>query len=588
MLRWITDYIRYVENHPKEFNEDVKNNVRQIKELISRKDVYYKEADPLAFQSLARMFRHREGEWAGEPIELNREQKYIVACILGIKIYDKKKERFIRYFTELDLFVARKWGKDTFVVPLIAYFVGVDKEPSALCQIVAENLAQSKRTYKLIQKNIADGDLSEWFVENKTEKYIYCPYTEGEIHYLSGRSKGKDGPNPSVGVANEVHEITSFNQYTALKSGMGARSQPMMIVISSAGVTPESLYETLHERNRKFLKKAKLGANDRIFALMFGLDDTDDYRDDTTWIKANPAMHEGRPSMSYLRQQFEDCKGDPVLLNSFIAKQLNRQIGASIDYFDMTTIKNSMRKVITSDFEDTYAVGGVDLAETTDLCNATCQILTKDGKFIYLQAYFIAAECLARNSAKDKQDYQRMTNLGTENRVTSELMIITPGSYVQKEYVTQWFCMLRDEFGISFLKIGYDRALSKEWLTDMQENGFSIEKKTYDKNNQTFERDYGILTEVAQGGWTLSEPIKIVKSLFESGKLVADVNNKLFAYCFYNLKIRQDQNNNLSPHKAKSTGHIDGAIGVFNSFVAYQRAKNCRAYIEQIPQFFVI
>ena len=534
------------------------------------------------------MFRHREGEWAGEPIELNREQKYIVACILGIKIYDKKKERFIRYFTELDLFVARKWGKDTFVVPLIAYFVGVDKEPSALCQIVAENLTQSKRTYKLIQKNIADGDLSEWFVENKTEKYIYCPYTEGEIHYLSGRSKGKDGPNPSVGVANEVHEITSFNQYTALKSGMGARSQPMMIVISSAGVTPESLYETLHERNRKFLKKAKLGANDRIFALMFGLDDTDDYRDDTTWIKANPAMHEGRPSMSYLRQQFEDCKSDPVLLNSFIAKQLNRQVGASIDYFDMTTIKNSMRKVLKSDFEDSYAVGGVDLAETTDLCNTTAQILTKDGKFIYLQAYFIAAECLARNSAKDKQDYQRMTNLGTENRVTSELMIITPGSYVQKEYVTQWFCTLRDEYGVSFLKIGYDRALSKEWLTDMQENGFSIEKKTYDKNNQTFERDYGILTEVAQGGWTLSEPIKIVKSLFESGKLVADVNNKLFAYCFYNLKIRQDQNTTLSPHKAKSTGHIDGAIGVFNSFVAYQRAKGCRAYVEQIPQFFVI
>lgn len=588
MLRWITDYIRYVENRPNEFNDDVKNNVRQIKELISRKDIYYKEADPLAFQQVARMFRHREGEWAGEPIELNREQKYIAACVLGIKTYDKAKGRFIRYFTELDLFVARKWGKDTFIVPLIAYFVGVDKEPSALCQIVAENLAQSKRTYKLIQKNIADGDLSEWFVEHKADKFIHCPYTDGEIHYLSGRSKGKDGPNPSVGVANEVHEITSFNQYTALKSGMGARSQPMMIVISSAGTTPESLYETLHERNRKFLKKTKLGANDRIFALMFGLDDTDDFRDETTWIKANPAMYEGRPSMSYLRQQYEDCKNDPTLLNSFIAKQLNRQVGASIDYFDMVAIKNSMRKIVKADFENTYAVGGVDLAETTDLCNATAQILTKEGKFIYLQAYFIAADCLARNSGKDKQDYQRMTNLGTDNRITSELVIITPGAYVQKEYVTQWFVMLRDEFQIDFLKIGYDRALSKEWLTDMQEHGFSHEKVAYNKEEHTVERDYGVLTEVAQGGWTLSEPIKIVKSLFESGKLVSDVQNKLFAYCFYNLKVRQDQNNNLSPHKAKSTGHIDGAIGVFNAFVAYQRAKGLKEYAEAIPHLFAI
>ena len=69
-----------------------------------------------------------------------------------------------------------------------------------------------------------------------------------------------------------------------------------------------------------------------------------------------------------------------------------------------------------------------------------------------------------------------MTNLGTENEITNNLVIITPGSYVQKEYVTQWFVKLRDEYRVSFLKIGYDRALSKEWLTDMQEHGFYHEK----------------------------------------------------------------------------------------------------------------
>ncbi len=588
MLCWITDYIKYVEKRPQDFNKDVKNNVRQIKELISRKNIFYKEADPLAFERFAKTFRHREGLWAGRPIELNLEQRYIAACILGIKTYDKKQDRFLRYFNELDLFVARKWGKDTFIVPLIGYFVGIDKEPSALCQIVAENLTQSKRTYDLFNKNIKSKQLSKWFKEKKTEKFIHCPYTDGEIHYLSGRSKGKDGANPSVGVVNEGHEITNLNQYNAIKTGFGARSQPMMIVISSAGVTPESLYESLLERNRKFLTKPKLGASDRIFALMFGLDDTDDYRDETTWIKANPAMYEGRPTLAFLREQYEAMKDDPVLLNQFLAKHLNRQIGASIDYFDMVAIKSSMRKILQDEFEDTYAVGGVDLAETTDLCNATAQILTADGKFLYLQAYFIAEGCLARNSAKDKQDYQAMTNLAAENRITSELVIITPGAYVQKEYVTRWFVMLRDEFKINFLKIGYDRALSKEWLTDMQENGFSHEKVVRNKEDQTVERDYGILTEVAQGGWTLSEPIKIVKSLFDSGKLVADVRNKLFAYCFYNLKIRQDQNNNLSPHKAKSTGHIDGAIGVFNSFVAYQRAKVLKEYIEYLPQYFSI
>ena len=148
--------------------------------------------------------------------------------------------------------------------------------------------------------------------------------------------------------------------------------------------------------------------------------------------------------------------------------------------------------------------------------------------------------------------------------------------------------MLRDEYKINFLKIGYDRALSKEWLTDMEEHGFSHEKVERDKDTGLIRRDGGIMTEVAQGGWTLSEPIKIIKSLFEVGKLVADIRNKLFAYCFYSMKVRQDANNNLSPHKAKSTGHIDGAIGVFNSFVAYQRAKEFPSYQQHLSQYFTI
>ena len=134
MFNWITDYIRHVENHPKEFGQDVKDNIRQIKELITRPTIYYKEADPIAFQKFARLFKHREGIWAGQPIELSIEQRYIVACVLGIKVWNNREKRYVRYFDEMDIFVARKWGKDTFTTVLICYFVGLDKEPSAWAQ----------------------------------------------------------------------------------------------------------------------------------------------------------------------------------------------------------------------------------------------------------------------------------------------------------------------------------------------------------------------------------------------------------------------------------------------------------------------
>jgi len=588
MLKWIQDYIQYVEKRPQDFNNNVKNNIKQIKELLSRPNVEYKVSDPVAFEQFAKMFKHREGVWAGKVIELNMEQKYIVACILGIKVWSKEYNKYIRYFKELDLFVSRKWGKDTFIVPLIAWFVGFDKEPNAWCQIVAENESQSKRTYDIIKAEINKYPLDKVFIERKTDKYIECKINNGKIEYLSGRTRGKDGSNPSVGVANEVHEVTKFNQYTAIKSGMGARSQPMMIVISSAGITPESVYETLYDRNVKFLEKRRLGKDDNIFALMYGIDATDDYADESCWIKGNPAMYEGRPTLKFLREQYQSMKDDPVLLNTFISKHLNRQIGASMNYYDMLSIKNSMRVIKSEEIEDTYAVGGVDLSETTDLCNTTAIILKPNGKMIILQAYFIAEECLERNSKKDKQDYQTMTNMGGENEITSRVVIITPGSYVRKEYATQWFVDLRERYQVNFLKIGYDPALSKEWLTDMQEHNFNHEIAKYDKETHTAERDYGILTQVVQGGWTLSEPIKITKELWDSGKFDFDKSNKLLPYCFYNLKVKQDSNNNLSPHKAKSTGHIDGAMGILDGFVAYQRAKELEDYKNALSELFVI
>ena len=78
MLKWIADYIDYVEKRPQDFNKDVKCNIRQIKELISRKNIVYKESDPIAFEKFCRLFKHREGVLAGKPLILNMEQRYII------------------------------------------------------------------------------------------------------------------------------------------------------------------------------------------------------------------------------------------------------------------------------------------------------------------------------------------------------------------------------------------------------------------------------------------------------------------------------------------------------------------------------
>lgn len=588
MLKWITTYIEYVKKHPQDFNRDVKDNVRQVEELIKRKNIFYKDADPTAFEELCRTcFKHREGVLAGKPLVLNMEQRYIASCVLGIKEWSKEYNCYVRYFNELDLFVARKWGKDHFIAPLIAYFLGLDKEPSAWGQIVAENASQSLRTFEIVEKEIKHPPLNQIFrkIGSKEKRQILCSINDGKLEYLSGRIKGKDGANPSFAVANEVHEITNFNQYNALKSGMGARKQPMMIVISSAGITPESLYESILERNRKFLRKAKLGKDDRIFALMYGIDDEDDVDDCSCWIKANPAMYEGRPTMKFLQEQWQQMKDDPIMRNTFISKHLNRQVGSAMNFYNLPAIKNCMQEIRKDEIYDTYATAGVDLSATTDLCNATTKVLGVDGISYILQAYFLPSECIKKNSEKDKRDYESMTYVSGENEITQRLMIITPGTTVDYHYVTQWFCTLRDEYKITFLKIGYDKAMSNYWVADMVEKGFTHEKVTFDKDNRVETRDDGVLTPCYQGVG-LDPAIRLSKTLFDAGKYVIDKNNVLLPYCFWNAAVKSNNDNQLSVSKAKSTGHIDGCIGVFNSEIAYIRAKEI--YKNSIPEYFAV
>ena len=82
-----------------------------IEGLLARDDIWYDDTDVEAFIEFCRLFKHREGRWAGQPFELSIEQRYIAACVFGLKTYDEELGLEIRYFRELVLLVARKWGK---------------------------------------------------------------------------------------------------------------------------------------------------------------------------------------------------------------------------------------------------------------------------------------------------------------------------------------------------------------------------------------------------------------------------------------------------------------------------------------------
>ena len=104
---YIKDWHDYVRREPDKHCKEIKQLMKLVEKLLRSRTVRYDDADVDAFIDFCRLIKHKEGRWAGQPFELNIEQKYIAACIFGFKIFDEELQLEVRYFRELILFVAR-------------------------------------------------------------------------------------------------------------------------------------------------------------------------------------------------------------------------------------------------------------------------------------------------------------------------------------------------------------------------------------------------------------------------------------------------------------------------------------------------
>lgn len=567
MISYITDFHEAVYKTPSKYPKKIYKLCRLIDKLLKQKNIVYDDSDVQVFEMVCGYLHHAEGEWAHQPFVLDREQKWIVAMLLGIKEYSTRYRRYLRYFRELVLLVARKWGKSLFVSALIIYFLAFDDEYGAQVYCTATNKKQARIIWNNAERHVRESELAETFQVRsyENEKRIFCDDMNSFFAYLS-KGAGKDGFNPHCYAIDEMHEITDKNTYSVMSTAVGNRLQPMGLLISSAGITPDSLRDSIYGDCEIVLNQKTLTG--RRLPVIFEIDPDDDPDDESCWIKANPGMDSDRPSIEYLREEYQKALRDHTLMPGFLSKNLNRPATATMIYLELEDVKAGRTAIRQEDYFDMYAIGGVDLAETTDLCCATALIPFDGGtKFRFIQQYFIARERLERNSKKDRMTYRSFEKTDSEDPVCSHLLKVCDGSWVRHEDVTAWFVELRDRYNVTFIKIGYDPWHADAWVDGMEKENFYQEKvKFLDK---VAERDDGVLSIVRQKPQVYSPAIKELKTLFEDRKIFYDKHNALFAYCCSNLRVSIDRSNCVQPEKAKSTGHIDGFMSLVDAYVCY-------------------
>ena len=477
--------------------------------------------------------KHSKGQWAGKPVILDLWQKALIQTIFGF-VDDKG----FRKYREVFIVVARKNGKSTLLSAIGLYMLFADGEGGAQVCCVASKKDQAKIVFEEAKNMVAQSKLLKKHIR-KRKSDLYVDLTFSTFEPLTSDSNTLDGLNMHCGILDEVHAWKDRNVYDVSKQSMGARQQPLLISISTAGFVRENIYDSLYEHSENNLNG--LINDERFISFIYELDSRKEWINPKAYIKANPGLGTIK-SQEYLDEQVKRAKNDKSYLPTVLTKDFNIRetaVGAWLS-FEVVDNKSTFE---TKNLSGCYGIGGVDLSSVGDLTCASC-LIRKNNELYLAQMYFIPEEKAKRKEEEDHVPYKLWKEQG--------YIKFCHGAMVNFSDVTDWFNELRDKYKIYTVWVGYDPWGAAQWIEEMKQNGY-------------------VLEEVIQGAKTMSTPMKILAADLETKKLNYN-NNPILKWCLTNTQKEVDKNDNIRPVKGKNAKQrIDGAVSLIDSYVIYQR-----------------
>lgn len=493
---------------------------------------YFDEEVGEDFYWFSREFNHVEGVLAGQPVELTDFQLFISVNIFCFK----KKRNGARRFRKVYIQLARKNAKSQFLAIVGAYvaFLGDEKQR---IYIAGWQKDQSDEVYVAVREGIGSSSLldSKW-----KEAYGKIEiFRNGSVIVPLSRETRKtgDGKNPSVGIVDEYHIHETSEIYDVLQSGMVARKEPLMFVITTAGFDLSRPCFIEYEYVSRILDPDDDIENDDYFAIICELDEGDDIKDESNWIKANPIVATYEEGLESIRSDLKTALDVPEKMRSFMTKTMNVWVDMKVGGY----IPSGKWKACTVDeFEitgrDVYI--GVDLSKKIDLTSAGFVFPHTEG-FHVLQHSFMPEEALAERRTKDKVPYDLWIKEGW--------LSVTPGAVVDYSFVEQWIIDFVNDYELNVVLFCYDPYGATQFAQNMEAQGFTI-------------------VEVRQGFQTLSEPTKDFRDSVYQLK-ISHVGDKTLSWAVGNAVVDMAANESIKLSKAKSRERIDPIAAVITAFV---------------------
>lgn len=478
---------------------------------------------------------HCEGR--NDLIKLELWQKATLSVIFGIV-----DENGLRIFREVVLVMGRKNGKSLLASAIIAYVKYLDGEYGAKIYCLAPKLEQAAIVYENFYKMVMqEPELAALVAKRRSD--IYMESTNSVTKPLAFNAKKSDGFNPHLVVCDESASWPAepgLKQYEVMKSALGARKQPIILSISTAGYVNDGIYDELIMRSTAWL----LGNSEerRLCPILYIIDDVKKWDDIEELKKANPNMGVS-VSEDFFLEEIAIAKNSLSKRAEFLTKYCNIKQSSTQAWLPYDVVDNVTGKEYSlEDFRSTYCVGGIDLSQTTDL-TACCVVIEKDGK-LYTFAKFFMPE----NKIDELQERE-----GVPYRLYISMGLIQPSgeNFVDYADCFDWFRMLVEEYEILPLQIGYDRYSAQYLVQQMEQYGFHMD-------------------DVYQGE-NLTPVIHECDGLLRDKTLLLGQNNVLKAH-FLNVGMKQnEETRKIRPVKIDPRTHIDGFVAVIDALTVRQK-----------------
>lgn len=506
----------------------------------------------LHFLNWMKLFKHRKGILQGQRIDPHIIQKFVFGNIYGWRHRDTGYRRFHKAYWQ----VGRKNAKSQSLSCVASYELMAFGENASEVYCAATKTDQAKIVWNETKAMLDEcAELrGRYHVAYST---IYHDKTGSEMKALSKQDRKEgDGFNPQCGIIDEYHAHDTSEIYDIIDSGMGARAQPLLMIITTAGFELNNpCYRVEYDLVSRILNPDHPYENDQYFVMINELDKDDegnlidDIKDPACWGKANPIVASYKEGREYLQSRLDIALEMPEKMSDVLTKNFNVWVNAREQgYMNMSKWAACRAKQLP-DLSGMECYVGVDLSAKIDLTSVGFVFPLPDGRYVTLSHSFMPEDTLAEKMNTDKMPYDVWVDEGW--------ITLTDGAVVDYRYIMRYIEKQIEANGWVVREVCVDPWNATQFATEMMDKGFTV-------------------VEITQGIYTLAGPTSDFRDQVYAGNVIHD-GNPVLTMAMGNAITRVDHNMNIMLDKAKSKQRIDPVSALIN---AHTRAMHVEPIVD--------